>query len=319
VPAGLASAEDREMIAPDARSARTTLGPEGTPLVTVVFPCRNAVPYVGAALESILSQTYRHLEVLVVDNASSDATVEIVTRMQERDPRIVLLRNPRDIGIAGSLNRGLRAARGEFIARMDADDIAEPNRLERQLAFMRSHPECIICGSHITLIDEEDRVIGSRRFPTSDREIKRIMLLEIPFCHPATFLRAAPISEHGILYDEAIETVEDRDFWLRLARYGAYANVDEYLLRYRVSRGAMKHREARRTLVNIVRLQVRHIADPEHRSLRLLAMVLAQSLLLPLPKSAISFLYRLKYRTTSNGAPPPPRRAHAEAVPREVS
>jgi glycosyltransferase involved in cell wall biosynthesis len=278
------------------------------------MPCRNAAGYIGRAIESILGQTYPLFELLIVDNASTDGTVDVVTGMQHRDPRILLLRNPRDIGIAGSLNRGLTNARGRFIARMDADDIAEPTRLERQLAYMRAHPECIVCGSHVTLIDEEDRVIGSRRFPERDEQIKRIMLREIPFCHPATFLRAEPVLTHGIRYDESIETVEDRDFWLRLAPHGAYANLDEYLLRYRVSRGAMKHREARRTLVNIMRLQVRHMTDPQHRSLRLFAVILAQCLLLPLPKSVISLLYRLRYRTAFNSSSPAGR-SGARAIP----
>jgi glycosyltransferase involved in cell wall biosynthesis len=267
------------------------------PLITVLMPCRNAGRYIRLAIDSILQQTYPHFEFLIIDNASTDGTPEIVEDYRRADPRIVLVRNARDIGIAGSLNKGLKMASGRFIARMDADDVSEPSRLADQLAYLLAHPECIICGSHITLIDEDDRVIGRRRFPETDEQIKRIMLLEIPFCHPATFLRAEAVGEHGVLYDESIHTVEDRDFWLRLAPHGAFANLDKHLLRYRVSPGAMKYREARRTLLNIMRLQLRHMNDARHRSLRLSATILAQCLLLPLPKRAITFLYRLRYRT----------------------
>ena len=269
--------------------------PEGRPLVSVVFPCRNAERYIRAALESILEQSYRELEILVIDNASVDTTPEIVAGYAAQDGRIKYLGNETDLGIAGSLNRGLRAATGEFIARMDADDIAMPERIAKQVAYLEANPECVICGTNIIIINAEDERIGRRDFATADEDIKRGMLIDIPFCHPATMFRRRAVAEGGVFYDEQWRTVEDRDFWLRLADHGQYANLPEDLMLYRISETSMKYAECRRTVFDIIRLQLRWAFDPRFRGLRTMVMIAAQSVLLLLPRRVITYLYKLRY------------------------
>ena len=268
---------------------------EGRPLVSVVLPCRDAERYIRAALESILEQSYRELEILIIDNASADTTPEIVTGYAAADPRIRYLRNETDIGIAGSLNRGLREATGELIARMDADDIALSERLAKQVAYLEANPNCVICGTNIVLINADDEEIGRREFGTDDADIKRRMLIDIPFCHPATMFRRQAVVEGGVYYDEQWRTVEDRDFWLRLADHGLYANIPEDLMRYRISETSMKYAECRRTVYDIVRLQLRWAFDPRFRGVRNLVMIAAESALLLLPRRVITYLYKLRY------------------------
>lgn len=265
------------------------------PAVSVVMPCRNAELYIRQAIDSILGQTWQDFEFIIIDNASSDSTGAIVSEYAARDKRIRYMRNERDLGIAGSLNRGLRAARGEFIARMDADDIAVADRLEKQVAYMRSHPDCLIVGCNIVLIDAKGKRIGRREFAPQDQEIKRRMVAEIPFCHPATMLRREPVLASGVFYDERIRTVEDRDFWLRLADHGRYANLPEYLMYYRVSEIAMKYAECRRTVWDIVRLQLRWVRQRRFRNWRTVAAIATGFVLLLLPRSVITALYRFKH------------------------
>ncbi len=269
--------------------------PEGRLLVSIVFPCRNAERYIRAALESILEQSYRELEILVIDNASDDGTPGIVAEYAARDPRIKYLGNETDIGIAGSINRGLREATGELVARMDADDIAMPERIAKQVAYMEANPDCVICGTDIVLINGEGERIGRREFATRDADIKRGMLVEIPFCHPATMFRRSAVVEGGVFYDEQWRTVEDRDFWLRLADHGLYANISEDLMLYRISETSMKYAECRRTVLDIVRLQLRWAFDPRFRGLRIAVMIAAESVLLLLPRRVITYLYKLRY------------------------
>lgn len=266
------------------------------PRVCVLMPCRNAELYIREAIESILAQTYQHFEFLIIDNVSADATPDIVREYAANDSRITYIRNPRDLGIAGSLNKGLRLATGEYVARMDADDVAMPDRLEKQIAYMEANADCVICGSNIILIDENGKQFGKRDFPQNDGLIKQRMLAEIPFCHPATLLRRRPIIEHEVFYDETIFTVEDRDFWLRFAEYGRYANLPEPLLRYRISDIGMKQAEHRRTLVQIIKLQLRYAADPRFRGLGIVWMMISESVLLCLPGRMVTALYRFKYR-----------------------
>jgi glycosyltransferase involved in cell wall biosynthesis len=201
-------------------------------LVTVLLAVRDGEKYLRSALDSVLGQTLSDVEALVVDDASADATPEILDAIA--DERLRVLRNDARLGLAGSLNRGLDEARGRYVARLDADDVALPRRLERQLARIRSSPTVGIVGSAVLELDESGRVGRPHEMPGSPAEVRWNALFSSPFYHPTVFLSRDALERHSLRYDEGFEESEDYDLWSRLLEVVNGANVPEPLVLYRV-------------------------------------------------------------------------------------
>lgn len=186
------------------------------PQVTVLMTVYNGMPYLKAAVESILSQTLSDFELLVIDDASTDGSADVVGSFA--DPRIRLIRNPRNLGQAGSLNKGIFLARAAVIARMDQDDLALPCRLEIQLRFLEEHPECAAVGSWLYWINSEGKKTGLTGLPIRNFGSFLGILLgqATPVGHPTAMFRRQALEEQGG-YDEAFAPCEDYELWCRLA------------------------------------------------------------------------------------------------------
>jgi glycosyltransferase involved in cell wall biosynthesis len=182
-----------------------------SPLVSILIPVFNVERYVAQALESIARQTYRNLQVLVVDDCSTDGTRDIVEQFCQRDERFQLIRNPSNLRIVKALNRALEQAKGAFIARCDGDDIMEPDRIEQQLNYLERHPEVDLVGCSLKFIDETNQPITSYAFPSGTELTRRLLRYSTAVSHIWLARRA--------VYDQAgpyrIPTVEDYDFLLR--------------------------------------------------------------------------------------------------------
>ena len=204
------------------------------PRVTVLLAVHDGEPYVGAAVESVLDQTFGDFEFLIVDDASTDATVAIVESFG--DPRIRILRNETNLGQVPSLNRGLREAQGEYVARIDHDDRCRRDRLERQIAVLDAEPTVAVVGSWLDLVDGTDRPLGRLRSSIADfvEFVFHTLIMRVYVSHPAALYRLAPALDAGG-YDEATGPAEDKDLWRKfaLARWDARI-VQEPLLVYRV-------------------------------------------------------------------------------------
>ena len=200
------------------------------PKISVIMPAYNAEKYLREAMESILEQTFRDFELIVINDCSRDATESII--LSYEDSRIVYLKNEKNLGVAGTLNRGLQVARGEYIARMDADDKSVPHRFEAQLAYLEAHPQMVMCGSKVTIFSEEG--LGKVcHYPTEDAQIRTNLLFGSPFAHPSVMIRRQALLDHDLRYEEAFEKVEDYRLWTRLAEVGQLKNLEESLLFYR--------------------------------------------------------------------------------------
>jgi len=211
------------------------------PKVSVLMPVYNNGRYLREAIDSILNQTFGNFEFLIIDDKSTDNSLQIVESYS--DPRIRLVKNSTNIGIASSLNKGLESAKGEYIAPMDADDLAVIDRLSVLVDFLDNHPLLGIVGSAIERIDEEGRPIEIVSKPIRDSEIKWHLLLKNPFAHSSVMLRRKLIEKYRLFYDQQFDTVQDYDFWSRLLLLTKGANVNQVLLRYRVhSKSATKLR-----------------------------------------------------------------------------
>ena len=203
------------------------------PLISVVMPIYNAALYLPAALASILAQTERNFEVIAVDDGSTDSSKAILDAIAAREPRLRVISRP-NTGIVGALNDGLAAAQGEFIARMDGDDIALPERFARQLAFLKANPECVCVGSYFVYIDKYGASLRWNPRETDSGKIEAELIKGNggALIHPSVMLRAEAVRRVGGYREEA-QWVEDLDLYLRLARIGSLANIPEVLLHYR--------------------------------------------------------------------------------------
>lgn len=203
------------------------------PLISVVMPVYNAERYLREAVDSILAQTLRDFELIAVDDGSRDASRSILDDYARRDPRVRVISRP-NTGIVGALNDGLAAARGEFIARMDADDWVTPNRFERQVAFLREHPDHVCVGSFFNYMDASGALVKWNPRETDPAAIERTLLAGDggALIHPVILLRRDALEKTGFYRVEA-QWVEDLDLYLRLAQVGRLSNVPEVLLHYR--------------------------------------------------------------------------------------
>jgi hypothetical protein len=214
--------------------------PEGflsTPYVSVVLPVRDCERYIAQAIKSIVEQTFRNLELIVVDDGSSDRTLAILAEWAAQDRRIWVLARPRS-GLVAALEAGRAVAKGMYIARMDADDIADPERLRRQVEYLDRHARVLAVGGQIELIDVEGRSLGCRVFPVTPAGCRAYLKRGAPFCHPAVMIRSDALALVGG-YRTSFEPAEDMDLWLRLAEIGELANLDVNVLRYRVHAASM--------------------------------------------------------------------------------
>jgi glycosyltransferase involved in cell wall biosynthesis len=207
------------------------------PRVSVVMAVHDGERYVGAAIDSILAQQLGDLELIVVDDGSTDRSAEIVR--ERRNPRLRLITNDRNLGLAPSLNVGLAEARGEFVARLDADDVAMPQRLERQVAFMDANPRVALLGSWYTEMAADGTPGAQVKLPTQHWALRWHMCLYCPFAHSAMLWRRAPVAERVGQYDERLAYSMDYDLWRRIAERLEVANLPESLLLLRAHEQSM--------------------------------------------------------------------------------
>lgn len=213
---------------------------ENKPLVSVVMPVFNAEKFVGQAIESILNQTLTDFEFIIVNDASTDNSLQIVNSYKKKDNRIRVFNNKKNLHMSKSLNLGIDQTRADFIARMDQDDISVPERLEIQYEFLRSHPNIVIVGNDISLIDVNNAIIGNRTYPTTSDQLKKIMFRYSPFAHPTIMIKKDVYCKIG-KYDGAKYPCEDIDFWFRLGRKYEFASIPIPLLKYRVNIVSSSH------------------------------------------------------------------------------
>lgn len=202
------------------------------PLVSIIMSACNAAPFVREALESMLDQTESDFELLIADDSSEDDTLKAITDV--RDPRIFLHQNEKRIGLTATLNKLLPLARGEFIARMDADDVSYPGRLAAQVALMRECPDVWVCGGHFDVFAEQRQYTAY--MPTGNDAIRAALLFFTPVPHPFVMLRAEPFRLNHIKYNLKMRYAQDCELWNRIAvthRQARFANVNMPLGRYR--------------------------------------------------------------------------------------
>ena len=229
-----------------------------SPAISVVLPVYNAEAYVSEAVESILAQRFTDFELIAINDGSTDGSGAILRELAARDTRIVLVERPND-GLVSALNEGIESARAEFIARMDADDVAMPERFALQHARMVQEPELAVLGSLIRVMDKDGDSIHLGKYPLTAKAAARCLERGCPVSHPAVMMRRDAVLKAGG-YRKAFSHAEDYDLWLRMSDLGyAIANLPQPLLNYR-EHGAnvsQVHREVQGQLTIMARLSHR--------------------------------------------------------------
>jgi len=202
------------------------------PKICVIMSVYNGLPYLKEAVKSILNQTYKNFEFIIVDDASRDKTWQFLKSL--KDKRVKLIQNKKNLGLAASLNIAIRLAQGDFIARMDADDISLSNRFEEQIKYLTKHQEIDLCGTWVTLIDDTGKIVGSKTRPTTNRQIKRTLSIYPCIIHP-TFMGKRDFFVKSGGYRSEFDFTEEYDLLMRARKNFKMANLNKKLLMWRLS------------------------------------------------------------------------------------
>ncbi|GHU83754.1 glycosyl transferase [Bacteroidia bacterium] len=220
--------------------------------ISIVMPVYNADAYLAESIQSILNQTLVDFELIIIDDGSTDNTTQIVRSFS--DIRIVLLRNEHDF--IGSLNLGIKQAKGKYIARMDADDAMLPNRLQVQYDFMEQNQTIDVCGSWAEIFGDGD---GLLRTPIEHKQIVAIMLLYNPMIHPSVIMRRSVLKYLRKPYKRDYPAAEDYKLWIDLAGKGArFANIPQVLLRYRQSPNQVTKIQNREMSLSSLKIRIKY-------------------------------------------------------------
>jgi len=262
-----------------------------TPRVSVLMSVYNGERYLEEAIDCILQQTFREFEFIIVDDGSSDATPRLLSDYGQRDPRIILHHSDENRGLSVALNLGIQHARGEYIARMDADDISLAHRLAEQVTFMDAHPEVGVCGTWVQLIG--DRQGNVWKYPLKHEAICARMLFANALAHPSVMIRRSAFQQNGLQYDPQVRYAQDYELWSRAIWVMQFANLDQILLKYRIHLAATgaSHRSEQYQIHDLIYRRFFELLDLQYTREELF---LHQQIGTDQPEKGIEFLRRCR-------------------------
>ncbi len=226
------------------------------PLVSIALPIYNAAPFLATSIGSLLEQSFRDWEMICVNDGSRDESLQILERFSSIDNRIRIINQP-NRGLVAALQQAVEASRGRLIARMDADDIAMPDRLEKQVAFMQQNPEVVALGGAAIEMDVDGRPLRITRFPSdSNTLVERLLRRESALIHPSVMMCKTAMQKAGG-YRSKYQWIEDHDLWLRISKLGKITNLENVVLGYRQHASSIcwQRSHAQRQLMNDLLLE----------------------------------------------------------------
>lgn len=211
------------------------------PLVSVIMPVYNCKEYIASAVDSIINQSYRNLEIIIVDDASSDGTWEILQEYANKDKRVRVYKNEVNLKIVGTLNRAIDLSTGIYLARMDGDDEKILDAIEKQVDFMESNLDVAVVGGAVEICDSEMRRTNTRHYATSDKEIRSKLFRFSPYAHGSILMRKSMVPSEPYKLNWA----EDYDLYFRLGKAGKFANLTDIVYRLRTHAESVSRTKAR--------------------------------------------------------------------------
>lgn len=258
------------------------------------MPVYNGSCFVGEAIESILAQTYRNFELIIVNDLSTDETPIIIERYRQLYPKkIKVIHLRKRHGAYGAANVAMRYAKGEFIAPMDADDVSHPRRIQKQVEFFLENNEAIVVGTQARIIDKEGKIIGEKTFPTGHREIYQKFLEVHPIVHPSCMIRRSLLPKKNRLYEDKYGVNDDYYTFFTFFRYGKFFNLPDYFLDYRIHFGNSSLQNLKQKFYNTVKIRLVAMIKLKYRpTLSGLVKLLGQILLVTiLPGPLLTDVY----------------------------
>lgn len=239
----------------------------------------NSARFLHDAIESVVRQTFGEWEAIIVDTGSTDGSRAILERWAATDNRIQIILIPHRLNCPAALNIGLAEAKGEFVARIESDDLWQPPRLERQVAFLdcSSRTQIGVCGTDALLINDSGRVLGTKRYPPKHQDCLKALWYRNPFCHSSVLLRRDVFTRCGG-YDNTFPLVEDLELWFRAGRQWELCNLPEPLVCYRVWPGGLTSRRLRTLIWSTYRVRSRAVRELGYTRPRLAALYSLASL-----------------------------------------
>ena len=204
------------------------------PLISVVMSVYNDSKFLNTAIQSILDQTFKDFEFIIIDDGSTDNSQAIIERFTNVDSRVRFYKNKTNKGLAYSLNKGISLSIGKYIARMDADDISILDRFEKQLSYFNMNPQTDVLGTGAILIDENNFELGKKIMPSSNKEMKKHLYFNSCFFHPSVMAKKSFFLPNN-LYNEKLMRSQDWFLWVDNFDKYKYSNINEFLLKYRVN------------------------------------------------------------------------------------
>lgn len=220
------------------------------PLVSVLIPCYNAEKYVEESLNSILEQTYSNMEIIAIDDCSTDGTRDILEQIAKKDNRVRIIRNDENLKLISTLNKGVSSCTGEYIARIDSDDIALPTRIEKQVRFLNENEDYDVVSTMFYTFTDKVSTKSLYRNPVTYEELQAFLLFKSGICHPAVMIRKRLFTELDLSFESRYLHVEDYALWSKALYLTKLANIDEPLLFYRVHESQISTVNAQKQLDN---------------------------------------------------------------------
>lgn len=271
-------------------------GCHAEPLVSVIMPVHNGSFFVAQAIESILSQTYKNFEFVIVNDHSQDNTFAIIEKYRQNYPKkIKVIHLSKRRGAYGAANVAIRQTKGEFIALMDSDDVSHSKRLEKQVEFLLQNKDVIIVGTQARIIDTNGNIIGEKAFPTDHKEIYRKFFELFPIVHPSCLIRKDLLPKKNRLYKNKFGVNDDYFTFFTLLKYGKFHNLSEYLFDYRIHSENSSLKSLKQNFYNTIKIRLVAVTKYNFKpTIGSLIKFLGQILLVaPLPESILRNIYFL--------------------------
>ncbi|PIU73116.1 glycosyl transferase family 2 [Candidatus Shapirobacteria bacterium CG06_land_8_20_14_3_00_40_12] len=264
------------------------------PIVSVYMPVFNAAPYLPQAIESVLNQTYSNFEFIIIDDASTDSSWKIIKSYASLDKRIKVRRNSINLGVSLTSNIAISLVRGSFLARIDADDVALSDRLEKQLSYLKSNPSIVAVGGQCVCIDADNKVIGYKKFPIDPQKLKEMFFWAIPLQQPTIMVNLNLLPKNFTWYDRTKSSAEEVNLMFRFLKYGQLANLPNYILFYRQLPGSLSRRNPKNTFFLTLQSRLVAVKKGFQPSFKAVVLNIAQILIISvLPNPAINSLWNI--------------------------
>ena len=262
--------------------------------LSIIMTVYNGEKYISETIESILKQSYTDFEFIIIDDGSIDKTFSICEKYSLQDNRIRLYKNKQNLWVVKTRNILLEKVSedSEYIAIIDADDIAYPERMKKQIGFLENNKDISILGWDIDIIDESGKITGERIYPRTHAEVSESIFQKSPLAQPAVMIRASTLNALGG-YDPDFERCQDYELWCRaFDHWYKIANLDEKLIKYRIYSDQWKSRHLKLSLRNTIKIQRKYIFQKKYFSLENILYFICENLLAFLPTKVILYIFK---------------------------